>query len=159
VTGFQIQIPLKTGTNIMSVVGVDIHGQPIAGTSNTVSIVYTGTLPSPVGQVVINEIMCNPSIDGAQYVELHNNSSGTTFDLSGWQFNGLAYTFPAGSIIPANGYLVLAANRAAFAAAYGASTPLFDTFGGVLQADGETLTLINPGASGGTNLVVSKVKY
>jgi regulation of enolase protein 1 (concanavalin A-like superfamily) len=159
VTGFQIHVPLKTGTNALSVVGVDIHGQPIAGASNNVSVVYTSTLPSPAGQVVINEIMYNPTMPDSQYVELYNNSSSTTFDLSGWQFNGLAYTFPQGSIIGPNSYLVLAVNRVAFAAAYGATTAIFDTFPGVLQPDGETLTLTAPVANNGTDLVVSKVKY
>ncbi len=159
VTGFQIQVPLTPGTNLLSVVGVDIHGQPVVGMSNTVSVVYSGVVPSPVGQVVINEIMYNPAVLGAQYVELFNNSSSTTFDLSGWQFNGLAYTFPPGAILGPNSYLVLAANRTAFAAAYGATTPIFDTFSGVLQPDGETLTLIQPGANNGADLVVAKVRY
>jgi hypothetical protein len=159
VTGFQIQVPLIPGTNLLSIVGVDIHGNPISGTSNAFSVVYTGILPSPVDKVVINEIMYNPARSGAQFVELYNNSSSTTFDLSGWRFNGLAYTFPPGSIISPNSYLVLAANRPSFTAAYGASVPVFDTFGGVLQADGETLTLVKPGALNGSDLAISKVKY
>ena len=64
----------------------------------------------------------------AQYVELYNNSTNVTYDLSGWQLQGLSYTFPAGSVLPPLGYLVLAANRPAFAAAYGATNPVFDTF-------------------------------
>src|SRR5581483_11123586 len=159
VTGFQIQVPLQPGTNQWSVVGVDIHGQPVAGASNLVSLVYAGAAPSPVGQVVINEIMYNPSIAGAEYVELYNNSSSTSFDLSGWKFNGLSYTFPAGSIILPNSVVVLAADRLAFAAAYGATTPIFDTFGGTLQGNGETLTLLQPATSGGADVVVSKVRY
>ena len=61
-----------------------------------------------------------------------------TFDLSGWVFKGLSYTFPAGSNFGPNNYLVLAADRAAFAAAYGATIPVFDTFTGTLQTNGET---------------------
>src|SRR5262249_21376079 len=121
------------------------------------SVVYGSVLPTPVGQVVINEIMYQPALPAAQFVELHNNSSTITFDLSGWQFNGLAYTFPGGSVIGPNSYLVLAANRAAFAAAYGATVQVFDTFPGMLQTNGETLTLLQPGAI--TNLTVAKVRY
>ena len=159
VTGFQIQVPLTPGTNRLNVVGVDIHGQPVIGTSNTVSVVYTGLLPSAVGQIVINEIMYNPAVVGAQYVELYNNSSSTTFDLSGWQFKGLSYTFPQGSILGPNAYLVLASNRLAFASAFGATLPVFDTFSGSLQPGGETLTLIQPGANNGSDLTVAKVRY
>jgi hypothetical protein len=68
----------------------------IAGDSNNVSVVYNGT-NSPVGQVVINEIMYAPAAANAQFVELYNNSTNTTYDLSGWQFQGLSYTFPNGS--------------------------------------------------------------
>ena len=124
-----------------------------------VSAAYGGALPSPVGQVVINEIMYQPSQPGAEYVELYNTSSSLTFDLSGWQFKGFSYTFPAGSLLARNGFFVLAANRLAFAAAYGATIPLFDTFNGVLQPDGETLTLIQPGTLGTNDVTVAKVRY
>ena len=49
---------------------------------------------------------------------------------------------------------MLAANNAAFASAYGATNPVFDTFGGTLSANGETLTLNNA-----SNVAVAKVKY
>jgi hypothetical protein len=157
VTGFQINVPLKPGNNALSIAGVDLHGQPIAGASALVNVTYNGVLPSPVGQVVINEIMYQPLAAGAPFVELFNNSSTISFDLSGWQFKGLSYTFPMGSMIGTNSFLVLAANRAAFAAAYGATVPVFDTFSGVLQTNGETLTLIQPGTNG--DVVVAKVRY
>ena len=54
----------------LSVVGVDHNGQPIAGDTNSVSVVYNGTNASPVGQVVINEIMYAPAVTDAQFVEL-----------------------------------------------------------------------------------------
>jgi hypothetical protein len=66
---------------------VDIHGQPIPGASNSVSVFYAGTIPSAVGQVVINEIMYNSSGANGQYLELYNNSSTTAFDLSGWRMD------------------------------------------------------------------------
>jgi hypothetical protein len=157
VTSWTVTVPLRSGTNQFSVVGVDIHGQVITGTSNSVSAVYNGTLPPPAGQVVINEIMFNPLVANAEYVELYNTSSTVTFDLSGWQFKGLGYTFPAGSFIGPNSFLVLAANRPAFAAAYGATNLVFDTFSGALQTDGETLSLLQPGTNG--TLTVAEVKY
>ena len=158
VSNWTATVVLQPGTNQWTVLGVNPQGQAVPGASTNTAAVYNGILASPVGQVVINEIMFNPSIPGAQYVELYNNSSSLSFDLSGWDFKGLAYTFPPGSMIKPNGYLVLAANRAAFAAAYGATNLVFDTFNGVLQPDGETLTLLQPAASG-PELTVAKVRY
>ena len=89
----------------------------------------------------------------AQFVELYNNSTNTTFDLSGWQLQGLAYTFPNGSIIGPTNYLVLAANGVAFAGAYGATNPVFDTFSGTLPSSG-TLAL-----NTSSNVTVAEVKY
>jgi hypothetical protein len=159
VSNWTAVVPLQPGTNQFSVVGADIHGQPISGDSANLSVVYNGTLPSPVGQVVINEIMANPATTNAQFVELYNNSTNITFDLSGWDFHGLSYNFPAGSIIGPNSFLVLTANRAAFASAYGATTPPFDAFDGTLQPDGETLSLVKPGTNSASDLTVSKVRY
>lgn len=154
-TSWTAAVPLQPGTNQFQIVGADIHGQPVSGAAN-LAVAYDGSAPSPAGQVVINEIMYNPGVPGAQFVELFNSSSNLTFDLSGWQFQGLNYTFPPGSTITPNGFLVLAANGAAFAAAYGATIPVFDTFGqGVLKTNGATLlALTQPDAS-----VVAEVQY
>ena len=159
VTGWRVGVPLQNGTNRFDVVGVDIHGQAVAGAVGSVTAVFNSAVPSPVGQVVINEILCAPALPGAEFVELYNTSSNVTFDLSGFEFRGLAYTFPAGSLIGPQRFLVLAANRAAFAAAYGATNPVFDTFSGTLQTDGETLTLLRLGTNAASDLVVAKVKY
>jgi hypothetical protein len=115
-------------------------------------------VPSPVGQVVINEIMYNPLLPGAEYVELYNNSTNTTFDLSGWELTGLGYTFSPGSIIRTNSFLVLAANGVAFAAANGATNPVFDTFSGPLQA-GQIVELIQPGSNSSSNTLVAGVQF
>jgi len=153
-TNWTVTLPLANGTNQLSVVGVDINGQPITGDSNSVSVVCNGTNSSPAGQVVINEIMYAPAVNNAQFVELYNNSTNATFDLSGWQLQGLSYTFPNGSLIGPTNYLVLAVNGAAFAEAYGATNPVFDTFSGTLSPNGETLTL-----NDASNMPVARVKY
>ena len=154
VTNWTIVVPLSPGTNLFSVAGLDFYGQLIPGYTNVASAVYNGTVPSPVGNVVINEIMYQPLVPGSEYVELYNNSSTTTFDLSGWQFHGLSYTFPAGSLLGPKSFLVLAANAPAFAAAYGATNAVFDTFSGTLAPNGETLSLVTA-----SNLVVAQVQY
>jgi len=158
VTGFRLAVPLHTGSNTLSLVGVDRFGQPVAGASNYVAVTYAGTVSSPAGQVVFNEIMCNPSLSGAEFLELFNASSTTAFDLSGWQVPELAYTFPSGLLISPGGFLVLSANRAAYAAAYGATVPLFDTFPGTLDPNGGLLTLLSATESSGAP-VITRVRY
>lgn len=153
-TNWVVTVPLVTGTNHFSVTGVDRNNQFITGDTNNVAVVYGLTNAAPFGQVVINEIMYAPAVANAQFVELYNNSTNTAFDLSGWQFQGIGYTFPSGSVIGPTNYLVLAANSAAFATAYGATNPVFDVFPGNLSANGETLTL-----NMATNVPVAKVKY
>ncbi len=92
--------------------------------------------------------MVSPPVPGAEYVELFNNSTNITFDLSGLEFRGLDYAFPPGSTIGPRSYLVLAADPSAFAAAYGVLIPVFDIYSGTLQDGGETFTLLWPSDRG-----------
>src|SRR5208282_1129612 len=146
-TGWSVTVPLTNGANNLSIVGVARGGQPIAGDSNQLAVDYSGTIPSPAGHVVINEIMYDPLVPNAGFVELFNNLTNVTFDLSGWELPALGYTFPNGSILGPTNFLVLAANRAAFAAAYGATKLVFDTFSGALQP-GQILSLVQPAGNG-----------
>ncbi|HLH55778.1 MAG TPA: lamin tail domain-containing protein, partial [Verrucomicrobiae bacterium] len=157
-TTFQVQAPLVPGTTLLTVIGLDMHGQPVAGASNAVSVVYTGTLPPAQGSVVINEVMYNPRLAGAQFVELYNNSTAAAFDLSGWQFKELGYTFPQGALIQPNSYLVLAGSRPPFAAEYGATVPVFDTFDVALATNGQILSLVQSGISA-KDQAIAQVKY
>jgi regulation of enolase protein 1 (concanavalin A-like superfamily) len=159
VTAWKATVPLQSGSNPISIVGIDSFGKPATGSSNFVTLVYQGSPTSPVNQVVINEIMAAPKIPDAEYVELFNTSSTLTFDLSGWEFRGLNYSFPGGSTLGPGRYLVLAKDPVAFTSAYGGGTPVFGVYGGNLQSDGETLTLIKPGPIAGTDLVIDKVRY
>ncbi len=69
--------------------------------------------------VVISEIMHHPpspplaaSAVSGQWVELHNKSAAPV-DLSGWELAGDAdYALPAGTMLPAGGFLVIAQNPA-----------------------------------------------
>ena len=156
---WSLYLPLVTGTNQFLVEGYDAHENPVTNAVRAVSVVYSQTPPSPAGAVVISEIMSNPRVPDAEYVELFNTSSNQTFDLSGWIFKGLSYTFPAGSLMRPRSFLVLAKDRVAFDIAYGAGTLVFDEFSGNLQLDGETLTLVRPGTNTASDLVVAKVRY
>ncbi len=158
-TTWSVTLPLNYGTNNFSVVGVDTHSQPVAGATNSVIVVYSVHPPSPAGQVAINEIMYNPVVPGAQYVELYNASANFGFDMSGWQLDGLSYIFPPGSLIGPNSFLTLAADRAVFAAAYGATNVVFDTFDSTLPTDTGILSLVAPGTNTAANVFVSRVRY
>ena len=159
ITNWTAQVPLVTGTNRLSVVGVDLHNRVVAGATNNVAVVYKPTAPSPLGQVTINEIMYRPLVPGADYVELYNNSLTNTFDLSGWSIPFLAYTFPAGAFIAPGGFLVLAGNPSAYAAAYGGTAPPFDTYSGTLSGGGGPLILMRPAGGMGTNPLVAGVRF
>jgi hypothetical protein len=152
-TGWRVAVPLRPGTNQFNVTGTDVHGQPVAGASGSASVVFNQAAPSPAGQVVINEIMYHPVVADAEYVELYNNSTNYTINLSGWQLQGPNYTFPPGSELAPNGFLILAANRMAFADAYGATIPMFDTFPATLQP-GQTLSLLDAASN-----TVAQVRY
>ena len=108
--------------------------------------------------VVINEIMYHPDTDceGEEFIELHNRSLTTTVSLANWQFSeGVTFTFPPGTALPPNGYLVVCDNIIAFNDYY--STPsitLLGPWGGHLANDGEDIVLVNAAAT-----VIDRVRY
>lgn len=92
--------------------------------------------------VVINEIHYDPAdkTKPLEFVELFNG--GDAADLSGWRLSGaIDFAFPAGTQLPAGGYLVVAENPAALLANYGAAA--LGPFTGSLSNDGEKLELID----------------
>ena len=73
---------------------------------------------APSQSVVINEFV-TASASGAKSIELYNRQPGS-FDLTGWGLGdggGLDWTFPAGTTIDANSYLVIDSSDWASAAA------------------------------------------
>lgn len=94
--------------------------------------------------VVFNEIMYHPPTDEPtmEWVELYNQMA-VNVDLSGWSLaEGIAFTFPAGTVIPGRGYLVIAASPLDLMAATGL-TNVLGPFTGRLSNSGETLELRN----------------
>ncbi|MBC7778175.1 MAG: lamin tail domain-containing protein, partial [Phycisphaerae bacterium] len=95
-------------------------------------------------QVVITEIMYNPpesGNDSLEYIEL-NNFNNLPTDISGWTFtpiNSIEYVFPAGTIMPPGGYIVVAKSASAFQSVFG-FTPLVWT-AGALSNNGELIEL------------------
>ena len=159
VTAWRMTVPLFDAINELEFVGYDLYGNPHTNLPQSVAVTYTGPIPDPDNAVVLNEIMYNPRTPDTAFVELHNRS-GFTLDLAGWRINGLDYTFPSGSVIASNQFLLLVNQASAYAAAFGAgaSAP-FDEFAGNLQNNGETLTLLRPGPNPGEEIIVDKVRY
>ncbi len=152
VTAWTASVPLKPGQNPITVTGLNSANAVVA--TATRSVAYSGPDAFTGQGIVFSELMYAPVVPGTEYVELFNTSSNLTFDMSGWGLNGLSYTFPEGSLLAPQNYLVLARDRAAFSATYGVLTPVFDTFDGTLQNNGETLTLLNT-----NGMEIAKVRY
>jgi len=92
--------------------------------------------------VVINEIMYHPgNINfSGEWIELHNRTNSEV-DISGWSFTrGISVTFPNGTTIAGNGFLVIARNPTGVEEHYGISDVL-GPFGGGLDNAAETLIL------------------
>jgi hypothetical protein len=103
-------------------------------------------LAADAASAVINEINYH-SPDGhdtGDWVEFHNPGS-EDLDLSGWQFKDEedthVFDFPPGTILSAEGYLLLCGNRTAFLSYFPAANPLPDELSFGLSGGGEILRL------------------
>ena len=126
-----------------------------------------------LSDVVINEIMYKPISGNSddEYVELFNRGASPV-DLSDWRFTtGISFTLPAGTVIGAGHYLVLARNRANLFAHYDNLTTA-NTLGdytGKLPHPGRLAlakpdVVIKSNGSGGfttnrTHVIVDEVRY
>ncbi|RIK81830.1 MAG: hypothetical protein DCC68_07805 [Planctomycetota bacterium] len=94
--------------------------------------------------VVLNEIAYNPpgSGESLEWIELHNQMA-VNVDISKWQLSdGVSFTFPAGTVVPGGGYLVVAANPDALATA-GIFAGALGPWTGALANGGEQIELRN----------------
>ena len=92
-------------------------------------------------RIVINEIMYKAPTPGAEYVELHNFSTNTTWDISGWRLTGMNFLFPPGTIMPPGSFLAVARDLAKFITAYGAKTNALGNYSNELGSDGGVIEL------------------
>jgi hypothetical protein len=126
-------------------------------------------------EIVINEILYAPvsGNDDEEYLELHNWGTAAA-DIGGWRIEGgIEFEIPAGTTIPAGGYVVVARNRQHLLDRYGGVLTPANTVGnyaGALSNNGERLTLVQPELLVTTNalgevetttswIVVDKVTY
>ena len=85
-TTWSVRVPVGvTGLNNFAFQGFGRLSNAIPGTARSITVDYTGVVENPVGNLVFNEIMYNPLVPGAEYVELFNRATNFTFDLSGWR--------------------------------------------------------------------------
>jgi len=159
VSNWTMQVALSAGDNALKVQGWNASSNLATGASATLNVNYNGLVELPQDKLIFNEIMYHPIAPGASFIELFNTSINEAFDLSGWRLNGVGFTFPGGTIIPARGFLMVAEDRLGFAAAYGGSIPVVGEFSGKLDNGGETLQLIKPGATPEQDVVVTEVRY
>jgi len=91
-------------------------------------------------RIRITEIMYNPIIgDDYEFIEL-KNAGDTEVDLSNMSFEGIAYSFPSGTVLPAGEFFVLVRNSTAFAEKY-PDVPIGGTYQAQLSNKGEEIIL------------------
>lgn len=106
--------------------------------------------------IVINEIHSDPPDSKSRFVEFVElfNPLSTDVNAGGWMLTGgISYTIPAGTIIPACGYLVIAENPAHLLTYHGYSGAL-GPFTGSLKNEGDEVVLRRADLS-----VVDRVAY
>ena len=106
---------------------------------------------SQLGAVpVISEVMFHPPHRDPrtggespleEWIEIHNRGFGSV-NLAGWTLEGVDFTFPNVGI-PEGGFLVIAANEAAFRAQYPGVLNMIGGWNGRLSNRGESLRLLN----------------
>jgi len=116
--------------------------------------------------VVINEIMYHPAFLGDEFLELHNITVDPV-DVGGWQVDGIRaasggdFLIPAGTTIPADGYLLIVPTAAdAFRQqhAIDGSVPIVGPYTGSLDDAGETIRLFKFGEKE-RKILVDQVAY
>ena len=159
ISNWTAKVALGTGANVLNIAGLDRAGNPVAGATGSVTVTYTGATELAQDHIVLNEIMYNPALPDTGFIELYNTSATCAFDLSGFQLKGADFTFAGGTVIAPTGFLVIVKDASAFAAAYGSSIPVAGEFSGALKNSGETLKLVQPGATPEQDVVIDEVTY
>jgi hypothetical protein len=151
-------LPLTSGNSYQLIASgaQDLSGN--AAVSSTTDFLYFVPDVALPGDVIINEIMADPSpvvgLPDAEFVEIHNTTTNKTFDLADWTITDGSTIGTLPSIaLPPGGYVILTddANAAAFQS-FGtvASITTFPS----LNNDGDALSLSNNNAT-----VIDAVTY
>ncbi len=133
-------VPSQNATMTTTPTNVPIIDTTTTTTTNTT---ITNTTPMNACNVIISEFLPKPyTVYTKEWVELHNIGA-TEIDISNWKLDDKAggsnpYKFPAGTKLPANGYLVF----------YGNKTHI------TLDNAGDSVRLLSPSGA-----VLDEVKY
>lgn len=107
-------------------------------------------------QLVITEIMYNPPPSGTdtlEYIELYNNTNNL-LNISNWHFTeGVTFSFPPNTLVPANGYVVVTESLDYFTARFPGVVAF--QWDGALTNTGEDIEL----TTSDSNQVVDYVDY
>lgn len=110
--------------------------------------------PRRLRSVLINELMYHaPAGTQDDFIELWN-AGPAAVDLSGWRFEGVAFTFPDGFALPAGGFVVLAEDPASAATTYGLPETAWFRYRDGLSNAGERLSLLDA-----DDVIVDTVAY
>ena len=108
---------------------------------------YVTGIPPTAGDLVLSEIMYNPTGDPeAEFIELLNTSANTAIDLTLLRFtSGIDFTFPVGSALAPGERVLVVRNQEAFEAVHGPGLPVAGEFQmeSALSNSGERLTLMD----------------
>ncbi len=159
VTNWVLRLPVRAGINHLALRGVDRVGQAVPGAAGNLDVEYTGEDERPEDFIRFSEILYEPEVADAEFVEIHNGSTQTTFDLSGWRVSGIDFDFPGGVSIAPGAFLLLVKDREVFESVYGMGLPVAGEYPGRLNNAGETLRLSRPGTSSQPLVPVNEVTY
>lgn len=101
-----------------------------------------------IGPLIINEVMYNPAAGGSEFIELLSRTNGP-LDISGWTVEGAEFTFPSGTVVAANSFILLLRTNVTtvdgFRTRYEvpAAVPIFG-FEFILENGGEPLSISKP---------------
>ncbi len=158
-TNWQVTIPLSARTNSLALQGVDLAGNAIAGQQLAFTAIQPSPIDPPEGFVVLNEIHYNPLQTNASFVELFNRSTTTAYDLSRWRINGAGFTFPDGTVLWPNSFLLTVGDLDGFTNTFPTAKPIAGILGGKLGNTGERLQLLRLDSTRTNELVVAQVRY
>lgn len=145
-----------------------INVQPAVGNPIPPGSPATGTASYVIPPVTINEVMYNTHGSDVEWIELHNTTAGPQ-DVSGWyltddeSYPALGegnWSVPAGTVIPAHGYIVLGLDRDMSDWNFPPGVPFVQGIvnsGGNLNNGGDNLALYN-GPTGGSLIDGSLLK-
>ncbi len=156
---WRMRIPLQSGVNALRLEGFDLRGNKVAGGEDSIRVSFSGERQNPADYLTINELMYNPAIPGAGFVEIYNASKTQAFDLSNYVLRGVDFRFDDGFVIDPEGYTVVASDSFVFSTTYGTSIPIAGEFDGRLSNSGETIRLESAAADEANSVLIDQVAY